>query len=184
MEIEVIVGLISSLIIPILYVYGFLKREKEKKIKMEDNCRNVLMLFSETLENIINIINKFYPTDNIIELRFEVAIFILYTLGDHDPLSARWFRDNIITYISNNIKHFTREDYEQRWSFYHTNSVNIEKKTYDYYKKFDMLFLLIKKHIKNGVQRKLFRNKNSRKAYLPIDGISKEIWKLEKIMDA
>jgi hypothetical protein len=54
----------------------------------------------------------------------------------------------------------------------------------DYYMKFNVLFFLIKKYMKNGVKRKLFRNKNSRKAYLPIDGISKEIWKLEKIMGA
>jgi hypothetical protein len=199
METEVIAGLIFSLIILIMYVYGFLKRAKEEKIKKEDNCRNALMSFSEILENITNIINKYYPTDNIVELRFEVAIFILYSIENNFSSSQKWFRDNIITYISNNIKHFTQEDYEQRYKLYRTNPVDIEKKINehtltmddiaeyrenDYYMKFDVLFFLIKKHIMNGETRKLFRNKNSRKAYLPIDGISKEIWKLEKIMDA
>jgi hypothetical protein len=201
MDIEVIVGLALSLIVLIMFIYGVLKREKEEKLKKEDNCRNTLMSFSEILENITNIINKYYPTDDIVNLRFEVAIFILYSMEGHYSLSQKWFRDDIIAYISNNIKHFTREDYEQRWKLYRTNPVDIEKRSsenkltvediteytkHDHYMKFDILFFLIEKNIQNGVKRKLFRNKNSdyRKTYLPIEGISREISKLEKIMNA
>jgi hypothetical protein len=159
---------------------------KEEKLKRETRYRNALMLFPKTVENITGIITKYYPVKTPSALKFETAVFVLYAL-DESYLARRpkWFSEGIITYISKNIKHFTKEYYDQKWTLYNEHSVNLAKHEYDYYKKFDTFFSLIKDNIEDEVEPKLFTNKNNlnRKAYLPIDRISEEIWKLEHVMD-
>jgi hypothetical protein len=179
-------GIIVTIIIVIICIIISKSREKEDKLKRENDSRNALMLFPKTLENIAGIINKYYPIKNSVILRLETAIFILYALDEsYSAGRPKWFNDSIITYISNNIKHFTKEEYEQKWKLYNDNSVNLDKHEYDYYKKFDTLFLFIEDNFEDEIEPKLFNNKNNeyRQAYLPIDSIAEEIWKLKDVID-
>jgi hypothetical protein len=158
--------------------------EKEEKLKQENSYRNALMLFPKTVENVTNIITKHYPVTSPRRLKFEVAVFVLYTLGESPRGGPNWFCGSIITYISDNIKPFTKEEYEKKWQLYNNNAVDPNKHDYKYYSKFDTLFSLIKYNIKDEIEPKIFKNeKNPYKAYLPIDSILEEIWKLEHIID-
>jgi hypothetical protein len=185
MSTEVIGGIIVAIIIVVVLIINSIRNDREEKLKQENNCRNALMLFPKTLENVTNIINKYYPAKNLVSLKFEAAIFLLYALDEFSGVHPKWFHDSIIAYISDNIKHFTKEKYEQKWKLYKDNSTDLVKYDYDSYKKYDTLFSLIKDNINDEIEQKLFKNKNNqyREAYLPIDSISEEIWKLKHIID-